>query len=102
MSKARLTTVQRRLDPLYIENPLAPMTNVTRNCFRIHRIQHTLAQSLVNLRNAVLAVPSAPLQQGGSRPSTDAPPAGKSLNGGQGHPRILHAIIACPSHPSDP
>jgi hypothetical protein len=28
-----------RLDPLYIENPLAPQTNVTRNCFRIYRIQ---------------------------------------------------------------
>jgi len=27
------------LDPLYIENPLAPQTNVTRNCFRIYRIQ---------------------------------------------------------------
>ena len=45
-----LTQRRYRLDPLYIENPLAPQTNVTRNCFRIYRIQvslsHTRARAL--------------------------------------------------------
>ena len=35
-----------RLDPLYIENPLAPQTNVTRNCFRIYRIQRLFSDSV--------------------------------------------------------
>lgn len=35
-----------RLDPLYIENPLALQTNVTRNCFRIYRIQRLFSDSV--------------------------------------------------------
>lgn len=40
-----------QLDPLYVENPLAPATNVTRNSFRIYRVQQTFADALVALRN---------------------------------------------------
>jgi len=40
-----LTQRRYRLDPLYIENPLAPQTNVTRNCFRIYRIQVSLSHA---------------------------------------------------------
>lgn len=35
-----------RLDPIYIENPLAPQTNVTRNCFRIYRIQRLFSDAV--------------------------------------------------------
>ena len=104
-----------RLDPLYIENPLAPHTNVTRNCFRIYRIQRLMSDSLVNLRNAVLAVPPMPPPSpsehspgsataksvsgdGVSASKQAAPPCSEAGVGGTAMrpapSRILHAIIA--------
>ncbi|EKX35564.1 hypothetical protein GUITHDRAFT_118270 [Guillardia theta CCMP2712] len=75
-----LTAQERRyhLDPLYIENPLDSQSNVTRNCFRIYRIQRAFSDALINLRNGVLATP----------PSNDG-----RRRGGM---RILDAIINCP------
>jgi len=110
-----MTAQQRRyrLDPIYIENPLAPQTNVTRNCFRIYRIQRLLSDALVNLRNAVLSVPrenthpafapanatatasaaaAATLQPTTSFPSPSAP----SVVTRPPSSRILHSIISSP------
>lgn len=68
---------RHQLDPLYVENPLVKENNVTRNCFRIYRIQKAFSDALVNLRNGVLALPPEGEAASKLRPT-----------------RILHTILA--------